>query len=166
MAISEYLRRLRAHVGQGLLMVPCVAAVIHDTEGGVLLQRRSDGGLWSLPAGAIDPGEAPAEAIVRETLEETGLRVRPRRVLGVFGGSAGFRHRYPNGDEVEYLCVLFSCDVLGGTLGGRDDETIELRYFGREAMPALSIGYPRDVFWRSEEEAYFQGLDSWQNIKT
>ena len=56
-----------------------------------LLQRRNDDGSWSLPAGAIDPGEGPAQAVVREAYEETGLHVVPEKVAGVFGGE-GFRH--------------------------------------------------------------------------
>ena len=136
MSISAYLSGLRDRVGHQLLMVPSVAAVIHNPEGEVLLQRTTSG-VWSLPAGAIDPGEAPAQAVVREVREETGLNVRPRHIVGVFGGNPGFRYTYSNGDEVEYFCVLFDCEVLGGTLVGQDDETIELRFFPFEEMPPL-----------------------------
>src|ERR1700710_1142172 len=94
MGISPYMKALRERVGDRLLLVPCVAAVIHDSEGRILLQRGTHGS-WSLPAGGIDPGEAPAQAVIREVWEETGLRVRPDRVLGVFGGADGFRLVYP-----------------------------------------------------------------------
>jgi 8-oxo-dGTP pyrophosphatase MutT (NUDIX family) len=90
MAISGYLNSLREHVGHQLLMVPGVAAVIRNSERKILLQRNANG--WSLPAGAVDPGETPAQAVVREVSEETGLSVRPLRVLGVFGGADGFRY--------------------------------------------------------------------------
>ncbi len=39
-------------------------------------------GLWSLPGGRVEPGETDADAVVREILEETGLRVRPGRLVG------------------------------------------------------------------------------------
>ena len=52
------------------------------------------------PAGAIDPGETPAQAIIREVLEETNLCVLPSRIVGVFGGAKNFRFKYPNGDNV------------------------------------------------------------------
>src|SRR3982750_2227707 len=135
MAISEYLRELRTLVGPRLLLLPGVAAIVRDAEGRVLFMRRADDGRWGLPAGAVDPGESPAEAIVREVREETGLVVRPARVAGVFGG-VRFRHRYPNGDEAEYVAVVFDCEVSGGELASRDGEALDLRYFAPAAAPA------------------------------
>ncbi len=162
MAISAYLQGLRSHVGHGLLLVPGVAAVICDRQGSVLLQRRSDDGRWSLPAGAIDPGEAPAQAVIREVWEETGLAVRPEAVLGVFGG-ADCRVRYPNGDQVEYTVVLFGCGVVGGELVPRDDETTELRYFPPAEMPSLGLPYPRRLLgpWPEPAVAAFHWREEW-----
>jgi len=105
MGISPYVRDIRESIGTRLLLMPAVAAIVRDGEGRILLQRRSDDGRWNLPAGAIDPGESPDEAVVREVREETGLEVRPVRVAGVFGGADGFRHRYGNGDEVEFTAI-------------------------------------------------------------
>jgi 8-oxo-dGTP diphosphatase len=65
--------------------VPCVGAVVHDGQGRLLLVRRGhapSAGLWSVPGGRVEAGESEAEAVVRELAEETGLRVRPDRVLG------------------------------------------------------------------------------------
>jgi ADP-ribose pyrophosphatase YjhB (NUDIX family) len=155
MPISEYLKNLRSKVGNELLLVPSVAAVIKDEEGRVLLIKRSDNRRWSLPAGGIDPGETPAQAITREVQEETGLRVGPTRVLGVFGGE-GFRHTYENGDRVEFLCVLFKCEVLGGRLEAIDGEALGFRYFETEDLPDLILKYPRHVFAREEREAFFE----------
>src|SRR5581483_5544181 len=106
MALSDYMKRLRGCVGHDLLVIPCVAAVVRAPEG-VLLLKRSDDGRWALPGGAIDPGEAPAQALVREVYEETGLRVRPLRLLGVFGAFPDFRHVYPNGDAVQVIASVF-----------------------------------------------------------
>jgi ADP-ribose pyrophosphatase YjhB (NUDIX family) len=50
-------------------------AFVVDADGRVLLIRRADDGLWAMPGGWVEPGESPAEAAVRETEEETGLRV-------------------------------------------------------------------------------------------
>lgn len=145
MAISPHVRSLRAAVGSRLLLLPGVAAVIRDASGAILMHRRSDDGHWSLPAGAIEPGESPAQAVAREVLEETGLHVIAERVLGVFGGT-GFRHTYPNGDQVEYTTVVFRCRVVAGTLEAQDGETLELRYFAPESMPPLGLPYPRELF--------------------
>jgi len=145
MPISDYLRDLRRVVGSRLVLLPGVAALVRDDEGRVLLMRRADDGRWGLPAGAIDPGESPAEAVAREVREETGLVVRAARVAGVFGGR-GFRHRYPNGDEAEYTVVVFDCEVTGGELRSDDGEALELRYFAPAEIPELQVAYPRALF--------------------
>jgi 8-oxo-dGTP pyrophosphatase MutT (NUDIX family) len=46
-------------------------------DGKVLLTQRADNGNWSMPSGAHDPGESLTNTAVRETLEETGITVRP-----------------------------------------------------------------------------------------
>ncbi|HEX7243919.1 MAG TPA: NUDIX domain-containing protein [Longimicrobiaceae bacterium] len=145
MPIAPHIQALRAAVGSGLLLLPGVAAVVRDPGGAVLMHRRSDDGRWSLPAGAVEPGESPAQAVVREVREETGLEVVPERVLGVFGGD-GFRHVYPNGDEIEYTVVVFACRAVGGRLEAQDGEALELRYFAPEAMPPLALRYPPELF--------------------
>jgi 8-oxo-dGTP pyrophosphatase MutT (NUDIX family) len=156
------MRALRDAVGTELLLVPSVAAIVRDPNGRVLLQRRRDDGSWGLPAGAIDPGEAPARALVREVWEETGLIVAPERIAGVFGGADGFRFVYPNGDRIETTVVVFECRVLGGQLGGRDDETAELCYFAPDEMPGLAAGYPRVLFDTATiREAEFQWDPGW-----
>jgi 8-oxo-dGTP pyrophosphatase MutT (NUDIX family) len=151
MAISNYLQSLREKIGTTLLQLPSVAAVVHDEAGRILLQR-SIHNEWSLPAGTIGLGESPAQALVREVWEETGLQVLPVKVLGIFGGYNGFRHTYPNGDEVEYTCIVFACNVVGGDLGGRGDETIKLQYFDFEKMPTLVIEYPASIFRSGSNE--------------
>ena len=157
MGASEYVEALRASIGRRLLLLPGVCAVIHDDEGRLLLQRRTDDGTWSLPAGAIDPGERPADAVVREVREETGLDVRPRRILGVFGGP-GWRIRYPNGDETEYTAIVFHCEIVGGRLtGGSDGESAALRWFRPEKAPAMNVEIPVEVLAGRVKEPVFDG---------
>ncbi len=52
----------------------------------------------------------------------------------VFSGP-GFLHTYPNGDQIDVFSVVFLCRVVGGTLGGRDGETLELRYVAPDELP-------------------------------
>lgn len=145
MGISSYVEELRASVGSRLLLLPGVAAVVRNPDGHVLMIRRSDDGRWGLPAGAVDPGESPADAVVREVREETGLEVRPERLLGVFGG-ADFRHTYPNGDKAEYTVLVFECDVIGGRLRSADGEAEGFKYFAPDTMPQLPPPYPPELF--------------------
>lgn len=144
MPISDYVREMRDCVGHRLLLLPGVTGIVRDEQGRVLLMRRADNGLWGFPAGAIDPGESPAQAIEREVREETGLHVRATRVAGVFGG-AGFRLRYENGDEAEYTVIVFECTVVGGRLEAVDGEALELRYFAPNEAPPLLLAYPREL---------------------
>jgi 8-oxo-dGTP pyrophosphatase MutT (NUDIX family) len=72
MAMSTYYETLRERVGSSLLIIPGMSAIVRDASGRILLQQRHDDS-WSLPAGAIEPGESPSVAIVREVLEETGV---------------------------------------------------------------------------------------------
>ncbi|MHC2219467.1 NUDIX domain-containing protein [Rhizobium leguminosarum] len=139
--MTPYLMELRVLIGNRLLLLPSVAAVIHDHAGNLLLQGKASGEGWSLPAGAIEPGETPQEAIIREVMEETGLTIVPTAVLGVFGGR-DFRYTYQNGDQVEYVVTLFKCRVAADRGEWTDTETRAVGYFARNNMPALALPYP------------------------
>lgn len=157
MPISDYLKHLREKVGNDLLQVPCVTAIVRS-NGKILLMQRADNGRWSMPGGSIDPGEHPAQAVAREVWEETGLRVRPVRVLAVVGA---IRHTYPNGDKVDVVTTVFSCEVLGGELRCRDAEATQLRYFAPSDMPELMTRYPQEVFESQQRDTHFEWRDEW-----
>ena len=138
MPISPYLRDLRAHVGSMRLLLPSVSAHVFDDAGRLLLVRQREGGIWSTPGGLVEPDERPADAAVRETWEETGLVVRPERVLGVYGGPE-FIVRYPNGDEAQYVIAAFGCAVAGGRIRPDGDETVAVRYWAEADAAALPL---------------------------
>ncbi|TQN41566.1 ADP-ribose pyrophosphatase YjhB (NUDIX family) [Blastococcus colisei] len=86
-------------------VVACVGAVVLDADGRLLLIRRGHdphAGLWSLPGGRVEEGETLAQAVRREVLEETGLRVAVGDVVG--------QVRIPAGtvvyDVVDLACTL------------------------------------------------------------
>ena len=133
MAISEYVAGLRRHVGTDLLMVPSACAVVIDDSGRVLLGRRADTGAWSLPAGAVDPGEQPADAVVREVYEETGVHIVVERVAGVVLREV----RYPHGDVCQYLTVWFRCKAVGGEAVVNDEESSAVGWYGPAELPDL-----------------------------
>lgn len=112
-----------------------VTAVILNEAGELLLHRRSDNGYWALPGGQVELGESVERAVVREVQEETGLRVRVERLVGVYSDPARYViARYPNGDLVHYVNLCFRCHILGGTLQ-KSDESFELGFFPLEALP-------------------------------
>jgi len=85
----------------------------------VLLTRLARGvhrGLWTLPGGGLTFGERPADAVVRETREETGLDVRATDLLDVDAERLEFER---NGQRIEGhpIRILYRLEILGGTLG-------------------------------------------------
>ena len=141
--MSPYYRSLRARIGHELILYPAAGAAIFDAERRILLQEKTFEPGWFLPGGAIEPGETPEEALVREVAEETGLIVRPRGVLLMIGG-VDFRYEYPNGDQVEITGPIYRCDIVGRTGGELDTETKRLQFFSRETMPTLRLPYAVD----------------------
>lgn len=133
MPISPYIARMRSHIGTDLLLLPGVSGIVRDVEGRILLTRRSDNGRWSLPAGIIDPGEQPSDAVLREIREETGVVAE---IDGV-GGLATHPVVYPNGDRCEYLNVWFRCRAVGGEARVNDDESTEVGWFHPDDLPEL-----------------------------
>ena len=95
-------------------------------EGRVLLCRISPrviewAGFWTLPGGGIDFGEDPAEAMVREVQEETGLRVRPAGIAGIDS------RMVPNGSAATHsLRIIYFAEVLGGALRNELDGSTDL----------------------------------------
>ena len=154
MPISEYLRRLREKVGTDLVMMPAAGAVILNDAGEVLLQRARDDGRWYTVGGAMDPGEEAADAVVREVLEETGLQVRPERLIGVYSDPIA---QYANGDRVFYVSICFLCRIVGGQLSVNDDESLELRYFPPDRLPEMLPTHRHRIeqALRNEDLAYF-----------
>lgn len=89
------------------------AILIVDDQNRLLLMKRSDSLCWGPPGGATEPGEMVEGAARREALEESGLRVGEMSLFGVFSGP-GFYYKYPNGDEVYNVTIVYrSSDVTG-----------------------------------------------------
>lgn len=86
-------------------------AAIFDADERLLVELRSDDGCWGLISGWVEPGEAPAETIVREAREETGLEIVVHELVDVLGRPASA----VNGPHAA-VSVIFLCDVVGGEL--------------------------------------------------
>jgi 8-oxo-dGTP diphosphatase len=98
--------------------IPCVGAIIKDEAGRLLLIQRGhepETGRWSLPGGRIEPGESDEQAVVRETREETGLRV----TCGALVGSV----QRPGLSGAVVDIRDYAATVTGGTLAAGDDAT-------------------------------------------
>jgi 8-oxo-dGTP pyrophosphatase MutT (NUDIX family) len=143
--MSPYYRQLRAKIGTQMLLVPCVAGLVHDAEGRLLLQEKDDGS-WSLPAGAIEPGEDAESAMRRELYEETGLVATKLTLLGCFSGER-FRFTYPDQNQVEYIVLMYRCNTSNLELAPIDPETVSLGFFAKRDFPGLALPYPLETLY-------------------
>ncbi|HEX6676519.1 MAG TPA: NUDIX domain-containing protein [Actinomycetes bacterium] len=117
-------------------LVPAASAIVADDAGRILLHRRTDNALWSIPGGAMEVGESIAETVVREVKEETGLVVAPERLVGIYSNP---RHvvEYADGEVRQQFSVCFACRLVGGQVA-TGDESSEVGFFTPveiEAMP-------------------------------
>ena len=139
MAMSNYVRRVRAKIGNEFLLMPSVTALVFDEQRRVLLVRPIHrDNVWAAPGGAVDPDEQPQDAVVRKVREETGLLVEPTELRGVFGGPE-YRVWYANGDEVGYMMAVYECRATGGMLKVDGDEISEARYFSADELGAITL---------------------------
>jgi 8-oxo-dGTP diphosphatase len=109
------------------------SAVIRDGSGRVLLVKRGHEpakGLWSLPGGSVEKGEALSEATVREVFEETGLHV--------VTGDEVWRVRVELSEGRYYDVRALSATVTGGVLAAGDDAA-DARWWDKSELPRLDL---------------------------
>jgi ADP-ribose pyrophosphatase YjhB (NUDIX family) len=121
----------------GKLRLGCSAVVLDEKREKALLTRRTDNGRWCVPGGGMEPGESAAEACAREVFEETGLRVRVQRLVGVYSDPDQLVV-YPDGEKAHFVVLGFEAEVTGGELG-LSDETTEAGYFSVAEMASMPM---------------------------
>jgi 8-oxo-dGTP pyrophosphatase MutT (NUDIX family) len=121
---------------QGRIRLGC-SAVIFDPQGRVLLTKRRDNGQWCLPSGGVEPGESVAEACEREVLEETGLGVRVKRLVGVYSHPDQLTV-YSETDKFQIVAIHFEAEIISGELG-LSDETSDYGYFTMGEIEGLEM---------------------------
>ena len=159
MKFSEsYLGRLRAKVGNDLLQVPGGRIVLLDKNGKVLLQKRSDFGIWGLPAGSPEIGESATESVKREVLEETGLTVATLKCFGYSSNPEYEIITYPNGHVIHCYSLLYYATDWTGDLLASDSETTALEFFSVDSLPKLIRNHRRtlSMYLRFKETGEFQ----------
>jgi 8-oxo-dGTP pyrophosphatase MutT (NUDIX family) len=119
----DYIQSLRQHIGHAPILMVGAAILILDEQNRLLLLKRSDSGCWGPPGGATEPGEVVEEAARRETLEETGLQVGEMSLFGVFSGPELY-YKYPNGDEVYNVTVVYLSRDISGNVQLNGEHTV------------------------------------------
>jgi 8-oxo-dGTP diphosphatase len=127
-----------------------VYGVIQDGES-VLLSRFAPGGdvggKWMLPGGGVEFGESPAQALVREVYEETGLHVVPTALLD----AGSVVHEFERAGRLvaaHHVRILYRAEVTGGTLGVTEvgGSTDAARWWQPEE---ITLDAPLTVFTRT-----------------
>ncbi len=116
--------------------IQCSAsAFILNERGHLLLQLRQDNRHWAMPGGRQDVGESITQTCVREVWEETGLRVRVKRLIGIYSDPTQFLvARYPGGEVVQICNMCFECEIIGGQLT-ISSESADIGFYPPDALP-------------------------------
>lgn len=126
-------RSCQAYRSPDRARVPAAGAVVVDDEGRVLLVQRGhepERGRWTIPGGKVEQGESPAEAVLREVREETGLDVEVHEEL--------WSLVKPVDDERDYEIHDFRATVVGGELRPGDDAP-DARWFAPDELADLPL---------------------------
>jgi ADP-ribose pyrophosphatase YjhB (NUDIX family) len=155
----EQLEPLRAPIFSRPTPLAVGDAAVIDDAGRILLVQRADNGKWAMPGGALEVGETPAEGVVREALEETGVCCRAVALVGVFDsrlcGTISRYHLYQ---------LVFLCKPLDGEEAGAPshaNEVLDKGWFTEDALPEdIDPGHVSRIpeafrVWRKEGGAFF-----------
>jgi 8-oxo-dGTP diphosphatase len=124
--------------------VAVVVFIVQDDKV-LLIERGMNPGIgkWALPAGFVDYDEAPEDAAIRETLEETHLHVKIDKLLAV----------YPKKDNgLADIIIAYSASITGGEMQAGDDAS-DVGWFTRDNLPEL-VFYPSITLtrlWRNND---------------
>ena len=129
----DYILQLRQYIGHRPVLMVGAAILVLDKQDRLLMLRRSDSWLWGIPGGATEPGEVVEEAAKRETLEEANLEIVEMALYGVFSGPE-FYYKYPNGDEVYNVTIMYLSRNWLGEVKLNDEHT-EWRWFSANEIP-------------------------------
>ena len=135
---DHFIQEWMESVGEGVpgYVTPKVAigAIVGNDDGEILLVQRSDSFIWLYPTGWADAGYSPAEVVVKEVLEETGIECEPVQIIAVLDGQRmGFT-------RFAMYMLLFHCRATGGELKPHPLETADVGWFSRDSLPAGAAG--------------------------
>lgn len=118
-------------------LIPAASTVVTDHTGRVLLIERTDNRLWSIPGGAMEPGETISECAIRETREETGITVDIVRLVGIYTNPAHVIS-YDNGEVRQQFSICFACRPTSGELAP-SDESNTVGYYTLAEVDAMNM---------------------------
>jgi ADP-ribose pyrophosphatase YjhB (NUDIX family) len=148
--VDEWMKNAGLGVAGYVTPKTAVGAVVGDDDGRILLVQRADSGVWLYPTGWADVGYSPAEVVVKEVREETGIACEPLRLIAVLDGlRMGFT-------RIPLYSLVFHCRALGGELEPHPLECADVGWFAEDALPEPLAGYER---WGPHAFAAIRGED-------
>ena len=114
------------------------SGIVYNGEGEVLLEKRADNGWWGLPGGHVDVGESVEQAAIREIWEETGIRARVKRLVGIYSDPQYNVIGEYSGSLIHFVVVIFECEYLSGELEVSEEST-DIGYFPARNLPAQTL---------------------------
>ncbi len=103
-------------------------------DGKILMVKERIDGEWTMPGGWVDVGDTPSGSVEREVLEESGYRVKAKKVIGVYDANRVkplvFYHAFK---------FVFLCKILGGE-ARTSNETSEVNFFSEDEIPINFTG--------------------------
>ena len=160
---TSYLGRLRKVVGHRLILMPGARLVLSRADGRIFLQRRSDLSKWDLIGGSAEEYESLTSMIIREAMEEAGIKIEAPVAFAFSSKPALETTIYPNGDQCHYFVIAYACDKFLGKPRSADDESTEVRWFEPDRLPQgcmPAIGPTIAAFRRWRQTGHFQNIDA------
>lgn len=130
----SYIQDLRRSVGNAPLIMVGATVLIFNDRDELLMLLRTDNGCWGVPGGVMEPGELLENTARRETQEETGLLIDQVYLFDVFSGMELY-YRYPNGDQVFNVSVVYIAPEAAGAIELNPDEHSQWKYYPLDHLP-------------------------------
>ncbi|MGA6164207.1 NUDIX hydrolase [Amycolatopsis magusensis] len=114
-----------------------VSAFIQDDEGRILMIRRTDNDLYSIPGGQLELGETLTETAVREVREETGIECEVTGLIGIYS-NPNHVIAYDDGEVRQEFSICFRARHVSGELHV-SDESKEVCWVEHRDLDQMSI---------------------------
>jgi len=105
-------------------------------DGKVLMVREASDGRWTLPGGWADVNQSAAECVIREIAEESGFEGRVLKLAAAWDYA---KHPHISHHPDSIYKLFFVCELTGGA-ARPSNETTDVAFFSRDALPELSAG--------------------------
>lgn len=137
--LEKIIRVFASEDGYQTPKVDIRTVVLREGPEVLLVQEKLDSGKWTLPGGWADVGYTPFEIAAKEAYEETGLLVKPVRLLALFD-----KRKHPHPPQPWYVYKVFiQCEIQGGSLIQDTQETAGARWFRKDELPSIELSTDR-----------------------